>query len=166
MQRNSDFALLRDILQNCLRNLGWEPKLKEAALLALWPEVAGPHVARFTQAESFKGGTLFVNVANHVWLQHLSFFKELLMQKLNERLGEPLVEKVFFRNGAVNARREPEEKEGELPSRKWPSLSSVETQEIEELVMPLKDEELKNLLKIFLTKARLHEQLQSGENVL
>lgn len=157
VRRNSNFSQLREILQGCLKNLGLTQKLKESELFALWKDVAGPQVAQFTQAEHFKGGVLFVTVMNHVWLQHLGFFKETFIEKLNERLGEPLVEQIFFRYGPLLQKRAQRSEESEPDPPKRKELSATETQEIAEMVSPLRDEELKTLLQSFLIAIRSHE---------
>ncbi len=163
VRRDSDFSQLREILQSCLKNLGLTQKLKESELLALWEDIAGPQVAQFTQAEHFKGGVLFVTVVNHVWLQHLGFFKETFIEKLNARLGEPLVEQIFFRCGPLQKRSQgSEESEPGPPTRK--ELSATETQEIAEMVRPLRDEELKTALQSFLIAVRSHENPERKES--
>ncbi|RMF88023.1 MAG: DUF721 domain-containing protein [Nitrospinota bacterium] len=166
--RRQNEALIRigEAIQPCLKILGLETKLKEAKLLQLWEEVVGPQVAPYAQADEYKGGTLFVKVANPIWLQQLSFFTETFISKLNDRIGEPLVEKIFFRCGRVDYQPPPTEEEPLSPPFLQESLTPEETREIEGQVRMIRDRELQALLQRLLVKARLYEKYRYGDKAL
>ena len=88
---------LRIVLAETLRALGLERPLKAASLLGLWPEVVGAEVAQRTRAGTLSRGRLTVLVTDSVWLQQLSMLKPRLIEALNRRLSEPLVQDLFFR---------------------------------------------------------------------
>lgn len=88
---------LRLLVPETLRALGLERPLKVASLESLWPEVVGGEVAERTRPGPFSRGRLTVLVTDSVWLQQLSMLKPRLIAALNERLGEPLLQDLFFR---------------------------------------------------------------------
>jgi len=88
---------LRIVLAETLRALDLERPLKAASLEGLWPEVVGPEVAQRTRAGALSRGRLTVLVTDSVWLHQLTMLKPRLIEALNRRLGEPLVQDLFFR---------------------------------------------------------------------
>jgi len=88
---------LRIVLAETLRALDLERPLKAASLEGLWPEVVGQEVAQRTRPGRISRGRLTVLVADSVWLQQLTMLKPRLIEALNRRLGDPLVQDLFFR---------------------------------------------------------------------
>ncbi|MGH7407110.1 MAG: DUF721 domain-containing protein [Candidatus Methylomirabilales bacterium] len=88
---------LRIVLAETLRALELERPLKAASLQDLWPEVVGPEVAQRTRPGALSRGRLTVLVTDSVWLHQLAMLKPRLIEALNRRLGEPLVQDLFFR---------------------------------------------------------------------
>ena len=88
---------LRIVLAETLRALDLERPLKAASLQDLWPEVVGPEVAQRTRPGALSRGRLTVLVTDSVWLQQLTMLKPRLIEALNRRLEEPLVQDLFFR---------------------------------------------------------------------
>ena len=88
---------LRVLVLETLRALGLERPVKAASLEGLWPEVVGREVAERTRTGTLSRGRLTVLVTDSVWLQQLTMLKPRLIEALNRRLGEPLVQDLFFR---------------------------------------------------------------------
>jgi len=88
---------LRIVLAETLRALDLERPLKAASLQDLWPEVVGPEVAQRTRPGALSRGRLTVLVTDSVWLHQLTMLKPRLIEALNRRVGEPLVQDLFFR---------------------------------------------------------------------
>ncbi len=88
---------LRILLPETLRALGLERPLKAASLEGLWPEVVGQEVAQRTRPGLISRGRLTVLVADSVWLQQLTMLKPRLIEALNRRLGDPMLQDLFFR---------------------------------------------------------------------
>ena len=66
-----------------------------------WTRSVGTLIAAQTAYDKFRNGTLFVRVANSVWLQQLQFMKKEIMGKINAVLGREAVKKIFFTVGEV-----------------------------------------------------------------
>ncbi|HRN36353.1 MAG TPA: DUF721 domain-containing protein, partial [Flavobacteriales bacterium] len=60
----------------------------------LWDDLVGGMVARHTVAVKLRKGTLFVKVDSAPLRQELTFMREALAEKVNQRLGRTVVEKV------------------------------------------------------------------------
>jgi hypothetical protein len=90
-----------DVLDASLKRLELAPQLEAYGIWPVWNDVVGKPVARNAQPEKFRNGTLFVKVSSPVWMQQLQFMKELLAEKLNERLRANVVKNVFFIVGNI-----------------------------------------------------------------
>jgi hypothetical protein len=66
-----------------------------------WKELVGEQVARYSQPKSLKKGVLVVVAYDSVWKHHLELNKEVLMEKINSKRSEPVVEKIVIRVGEV-----------------------------------------------------------------
>ena len=90
------------ILDRLVSRMGITTRLEHEKAVILWEEAVGPNIARRAAAVSFKGGRLFVVVANSTWLQELALMKEGIIEKLNLLLGHPIVEDIVLRIGQPN----------------------------------------------------------------
>jgi len=93
------------ILDRLARRMGITARLETEKAVVLWEEVVGERVASRTQATAVKGGKLFVAVENSAWLQQLALMKEGIIDKINSRVGKPVVEDIVFRIGEVGKER-------------------------------------------------------------
>ena len=71
-------------------------KLKEARIIASWPELLGP-LARPTDKLYIKNKVLFVNLSSSVIRSELSMMRSALVQRLNEKAGEEVITDIVFR---------------------------------------------------------------------
>jgi len=65
--------------------------------IAGWPAAVGPKIASHTQAVWFENHRLVVEVGDAVWQQQLSVLRNQILKRLEEILGERLVEQIEFR---------------------------------------------------------------------
>lgn len=94
---------LGDLLQQSLRRLELGAQLEAYAVWPVWNEVVGKPVALNAQPEKIRNGTLFVKVSSPVWMQQLQFMKDLIADKLNQRLRAAVVKNIFFFVGIVSS---------------------------------------------------------------
>jgi predicted nucleic acid-binding Zn ribbon protein len=72
--------------------------LKEATLKMEWERLVGKEVARHTIPDFLKKGILMVGVDSSTWAYELSnHLKGLIIQKINEGLGEAVVKDIHFK---------------------------------------------------------------------
>lgn len=94
---------LGDVLTQSLKRLELNARLEDYAIWPIWNEVVGAAIARNAQPEKIRNGTLFVKVSSPVWMQQLQFMKEMIADKLNEKLKNAPVKTLFFMVGRIEA---------------------------------------------------------------
>jgi predicted nucleic acid-binding Zn ribbon protein len=90
------------VLQKSLQRLELSTRLDEYGVWPIWNDVVGPTIARNAQPEKIRNGTLFIKVTSPVWMQQLQYMKEMIAEKLNQRLKTSIVRNIFFVVGQVN----------------------------------------------------------------
>ena len=91
------------ILKQIFHNSGWENQLKASLSLLRWHDLVGSKIARQSQPEFLKDGVLQVRVENSVWLNHLRFLEDQLIQMLNKELPSLEIKEIRFRQGPLDA---------------------------------------------------------------
>jgi len=88
------------LVPRVMKGLGLEKRLHHSQVCFLWPEIVGADIARHAQPISLRNGTLVIAVDHPVWLQELSrYHKQLLLQKIQDRIGKDAVRDIVFRIG-------------------------------------------------------------------
>jgi predicted nucleic acid-binding Zn ribbon protein len=133
------------VLEKSLKRLDLGGRLTDYGVWPIWNETVGAVIARNAQPERIRNGTLFVSVSSPTWMQQLQFVKEMIADKLNERIGQEIVKSIFFVVG--NTQREtPKAHVEKTPSSSPPSpplkideshLSSIKDPEIREALKRL-----------------------------
>src|SRR5437870_8140095 len=90
------------VLDKSLNRLELSPRLDEYGVWPIWNDVVGKPIARNAQPEKIRNGTLFVKVTSPVWMQQLQFMKEMIAEKLNQRLKSQIVKNIFFVIGRID----------------------------------------------------------------
>src|SRR4249919_2471955 len=102
-KKDMQIERLADVLEQSLKRLDLTPRLDEYGVWPIWNETVGRTIARNAQPEKIRNGTLFIKVTSPVWMQQLQFMKEMIADKLNQRLKAEVVKNIFFVVGRVNA---------------------------------------------------------------
>jgi hypothetical protein len=92
---------LGDVLDQSLQRLDLMAQIEAYGIWPVWDEVVGKPIARNAQPEKIRNGTLFVKVSSPVWMQQLQFMKDLLAEKINQRLRAEVVRNIFFVVGTL-----------------------------------------------------------------
>lgn len=100
---NQQIESLGAVLEQSLKRFELAQRLEEYSVWPVWNEVVGSPIARNAQPEKIRNGTLFVKVTSPVWMQQLQFMKEMIADKLNQRLGGEIVKNIFFMVGRIDA---------------------------------------------------------------
>ncbi len=138
---------LGEILEKSLKRLDLSGRLVEYGVWPIWNEIVGPTIARNAQPEKIRHGTLFVKVTSPTWMQQLQYMKDMISEKLNQRLGTEVVKNIFFVVGKLETGI-PESKAKELPGR---SSSLSESKLDEEHLRSIKDPETRRALRRLFT---------------
>jgi len=143
--RKNDLPIdrLEQVLDKSLKRLDLSPRLDEYGVWPIWNETVGPTIARNAQPEKIRNGTLFVKVTSPVWMQQLQYMKEMIVEKLNQRLKTDIVKNIFFVVGRVNVEIV------EIPSKPAaPSSVTVEEPQLgEDFLESVRDPEIRQAFK-------------------
>ncbi|MEP0821861.1 MAG: DUF721 domain-containing protein [Ignavibacterium sp.] len=83
-------------LEEFIRTLGLQKKIREYDAVLRWNEAVGERVASVTEAYAIRKGILFVRVSNGPWRGELQVLKGEIRAKLNRLLGEEIVTDIRF----------------------------------------------------------------------
>lgn len=95
MKRQNDQSL-GDALRGMANELGLRPKLDELDAISAWDHVAGGMIAKHTRSIKLRSSRLYIAVDSAPLKQELSYRKEDLVARLNERLGRTVVEQIVL----------------------------------------------------------------------
>jgi predicted nucleic acid-binding Zn ribbon protein len=142
---------LGKILENYLSRAGLQPRIQEQRIIDAWERMVGKAIAEMTEPVRVKNRVLQVKVTNSVWMHELQFHKKLIIQKLNECTGDPVVQDLWFFIGEKETGKEvPPEGGKKKRERKARDLSKEEKDRIEREISHLEDPEMREvLLRVF-----------------
>jgi predicted nucleic acid-binding Zn ribbon protein len=92
---------LGDILQDVLKEQGFETRVRQHRIMAYWEDFVGKEIAQRTRPTAIERGTLFVVVENNIWMHELHMLKDRLKDEINTRLGSKEVERIHLQIGRV-----------------------------------------------------------------
>jgi predicted nucleic acid-binding Zn ribbon protein len=87
---------LKDLVLRNLREQGLETPLLQRRLIAAWPEVAGPVIARYTREVFIQNQTLVVRLTMPALRTELSMRQGELVRQLNGHVGEQVIASIRF----------------------------------------------------------------------
>jgi len=145
-----EISSLRRALERSLRDLGLHKRMRIEQLSVLWPKIVGPSVAKIAHPAQFRNGTLFIDVADNIWMQELKFQEGELSERLNDALGESLVRRLFFQLARTTPAAEPSsQRESTSAPSAAPPLDPQQECVLEREVAGVRDPELREILKDF-----------------
>jgi predicted nucleic acid-binding Zn ribbon protein len=94
--KRTNTASISQVISELLGEYKIAGKLREARVKAAWHEVLGP-LARPTDELYINNKVLFVKLTSSVVCNELSMMRSTLVQRLNEKAGEVVIENIVFR---------------------------------------------------------------------
>ena len=88
---------LADALKQFLRTSRLGSGLRSVQISEIWEQVMGQTIARSTGKVELVNRTLFISTAVAPLKSELHFSRDLIKRRINEQLGEALVEEVVIR---------------------------------------------------------------------
>jgi len=146
---------LRSILDKTLRALEIDVPLKTYSILGAWNEIVGESVAGHSQPRSIRSRVLLIEVSHSTWMQQLQFLKPTLLEKVNNFLGEPLIQDIRFKLGKISPTILVPTKTHPLEEEK---LDKTTLNQIESLMEKIDDEEVRRSMRKVLIKGAQLEQ--------
>lgn len=140
-------------LQHSIKRLGLERKFKAQQVFQIWDRVVGEQIAAMAQPQEIRFKTLYVQVAEAIWLQHLVSLKALVRDKLNRHLGEELIGDIYFRLGPLRHGEKGRERRSSstLPASPVPR-PCLEEVGMEAHLARIRDEETRAILRGLMIK--------------
>lgn len=142
-KKNPQLERVGEVLDQSLKRLDLALRLDEYGVWPIWNDIVGKTIARNAQPEKIRNGTLFVKVTSPVWMQQLQFMKNMIADKLNQRLKQEVVKNIFFMVGRIDA----EEEELETQSLELHGDPATLPQVNEEFLQLIDDAEIRDAFK-------------------
>jgi predicted nucleic acid-binding Zn ribbon protein len=95
--RRSNVQNIGDVVNELLKNLNIDHKLKEVRLTNSWGEVLGNNVARSTTKIFIKNRVLFVYLKSSVIRSELLMLKSGIIKALNDKVGEKIIDDIVLK---------------------------------------------------------------------
>jgi len=95
--RKSQTRPIQEVVQEYLKELQIDRKLKEVHLISQWESVMGKTVAVRTRELFIRNHILYVEVTSAVLKNELLMMRQAIIEKLNENAGEKLIEKMVIK---------------------------------------------------------------------
>lgn len=84
------------VLDAMFKKYRLQPKMREIEILNRWEEIVGHLVFKHTSEIKMVNKTLYVKFDNAPLKNEMFLQKELLLKRVNETLGEEVIEKIFI----------------------------------------------------------------------
>lgn len=159
----NDIKSIKEILDESLKRMGLDGKMKQSFTLQGWNDVVGKEIAERTKPINIKGKTLFVAVVNSSWLYQLTLLHDEIIKKLNARMGENCVKKIRFQLGPVETSLQSSRNAHFNKSRATP-LTREERDRIEKILEPLQDSNIIDVVRNIMIKDFLLKKKEKGHS--
>ena len=153
-KKDSQVDRLSAVLSQSLKRLDLSSRLDEYGVWPIWNDVVGKTIAKNAQPEKIRNGTLIVKVTSPVWMQQLQFMKEMIVEKLNQRLKNDTVKSVFFLVGKIDVT------DVEIPAESTPA-NDPPRQVNEEFLLSIEDPEIREAFRKLLKSYARRKPKQS-----
>ena len=88
---------LKKTINQLLRAYGYQDQLDEIELLKVYDEQVGIMFVNHTKNIALKNKILYIQLDSASLKQELSYVKEGLIQRLNQKMGKTMVEKIIIK---------------------------------------------------------------------
>jgi len=95
--RRSSVQNINDVVNQLLKDLNIDQKLKEVRVMNSWNEVLGNNIAKATSKLFIKNRVLFVYLKSAIVRNELMMLKSGIIKSLNEKAGESIIDDIVFR---------------------------------------------------------------------
>ncbi|TAM94785.1 MAG: DUF721 domain-containing protein [Chitinophagaceae bacterium] len=92
-----DEVSLGDALRDYLRHSPFRDKMNEYHIQDLWEKMMGKTIAHYTDSVKLIQNRLIITTSAAPLKQELSYSKEKIRDRINEALGEKLIEEVIIK---------------------------------------------------------------------
>ena len=97
MKRKSNQQSLGEVIQDFLKQNGWESKLDEVKIIMEWDKVLGPSLAKYTQEVFIQNKKLHIRLNSSTLRQELSYKKSDIVNDLNAAVGKEVISDIILK---------------------------------------------------------------------
>lgn len=135
------------VLSTILKSHGLSGRLQEYRVVAQWPALAGPVLARHAQPGGLRGKKLQLIVDSPAWMHQLSLMKPELIARINEDLGTEIVKEISLKLGDI-----PSNEVRQASARPLRELTPEEQQKIDQDISSIHDSEVREMVRRVIAK--------------
>lgn len=95
--RRCETQAIGAVLQEYLKELQIDQKLKEVRLIGSWESVMGRTVARYTKSIALKNRVLFVKMTSSIARNELVMMRQGIIEAMNKNAGEKMIDDIVIR---------------------------------------------------------------------
>ncbi len=100
-KQKAKFEHIGSILVDVLKTYRRESDGELLRVWQVWDGIVGDVIAQNARPAAFKGKILLVHVTNSTWIHQLQFLKKEMIAKLNDTLGNALIDDLKFKIGPL-----------------------------------------------------------------
>jgi predicted nucleic acid-binding Zn ribbon protein len=97
LKRLSNEQSLGEVIQDFLKESGWQKKLDEVHLITQWDKLLGSNLAKYTEEVFIQNDVLLIRLNSSTLRQELSYKKTDLIKDLNDRVGKQVITDIILK---------------------------------------------------------------------
>jgi predicted nucleic acid-binding Zn ribbon protein len=152
---------MNQLLAAFLDNKKWRNRLELHAVFKFWDATVGKEIAAVAQPSLIRGSTLWIKVADSVWMQQLHMQKMLLLEKINLQLPGAKLSDIHLQLDC--SLKEPPKNVKAKPRQSKPIVDKNREQEFDHLIDSLENDEIKASLKSLWLKLQERRRLKTED---
>lgn len=86
-----------EIINDCLKDLKIDKKIKEVHVIKSWDEFVGKTIAKATREITIHDKKLFLKIESSIIRNELMLIKDPLIKRINEYANEEIITNIIFR---------------------------------------------------------------------
>lgn len=95
-KRQSEEQPLNELVSKILKAYGLQDKMKNYDLIAAWPEIMGPAVAKRTTDIRIENQVLYLKIDSSVMRDELFHGKQIIIERCNHHAKETIIRDIWF----------------------------------------------------------------------
>lgn len=95
-KRNKEDQKIGEIIDKMFKAYGLSDKMKEMDIVNGWEELMGKAVANRTEKVFISNKVLHIKLSSSVMRDELSYGKQVIIERVNQKAGEQMITDVWF----------------------------------------------------------------------
>lgn len=95
--KRTEAQTIGQIVESFLHEEHLDTQLDELRASALWPQVVGQGINRYTASRSVAGGVMTVHITSAPLRNELMLMRTSIIQRINDALGREVIHEIIFK---------------------------------------------------------------------